>query len=98
MFQIDELASAVNIGPKTAAETFQFANNFWYCIGTPERTRRAVQLPTAESNGTYGQDPGFRNAADGDLQLIADSPTRKFGPRMAEDARKDRPTESNKEK
>lgn len=97
-FRIDELASAVNIGPKTAAATFQFANNFWYCIGTPERTRRAVQLPAAESNGTYGQDPGFRNAANGDLQLIAESPARNFGPRMADDARNDQPTKSNKEK
>lgn len=97
-FQIDELGSAVNIGPKTAPETFQFANNFWYCIGTPERTRRAVQLPTAESEGTFGQDPGFRNAAGGDLQLIADSPAHKFGPRPSEDARQDRPTESKKEK
>ena len=97
-FQIDELDSAVNIGPKTAPETFQFANNFWYCIGTPERTRRAVQLPTAESDGTYGQDPGFRNPADGDLQLIANSPAGKFGPRTSEDARSDRPTKSNEEK
>lgn len=87
-FQLDELSSAVNIGPKTAPETFQFADNFWYGIGSHERTRRAVQLPTAESNGTYGQDPGFKNAANGDLQLIAGSPARNFGPRMADDARK----------
>lgn len=87
-FQSDELVSAVNVGPKTATETFQFANNFWYCIGAPDRTRSAVKLPTAESKGVYGQDPGFRDAAGGDLQLIADSPARHFGPRIAEDARK----------
>ncbi len=83
-FQADELAAAVNIGPQTAPETFQFANNFWYCLDRPEPTRRAVQLPTVESGGTYGQDPRFRDAAHGDLRLAADSPARKFGPRPSQ--------------
>lgn len=82
-FQVDELAAAVNIGAKTAPETFQFAHNFWYAIGAPDRTRRAVQLPTSEADGVYGQDPKFRDPAKGDFQLTADSPAKGFGPRSA---------------
>jgi hypothetical protein len=55
----------------------------------PQRTQRAVQLPTAETDGIYGQDPQFRNPAAGDLELNAASPARQFGPRPAQAARPD---------
>ncbi|MCE9606168.1 MAG: right-handed parallel beta-helix repeat-containing protein [Planctomycetia bacterium] len=81
-FRSEELVSAVNIGPRTAPETFRFTDNFWYCLDAPETTQRRVQLPTAESGGVYDQAPGFRNEAKKDLQLIADSPASGFGPRI----------------
>ena len=80
-FHSSDVSTIVNIGPKTAPDTFQFANNFWYCIDRPDSTRRAVQLPTAESNGEYGTDPRFRTASKGDFRLATDSPARRFGPR-----------------
>jgi hypothetical protein len=80
-FRLDELRTAVNVGPGTAPETFRFAGNFWYCLDRPDRTQAAVQLPTVETGGTYGRDPGFRNAEAGDLTLDGESPAREFGPR-----------------
>ena len=95
-FQMDEVATTVNVGPKTAPETFQFAGNFWYCLDSPDRTSRAVQLPTAESGGTYGQDPGFVDASKGDLRLTADSPAIKFGPRKDNDTRTNAPPKASR--
>jgi hypothetical protein len=82
-FRSDEVRATVNIGPRTAPESFRFAGNHWYCIDMPERTRRAVQLPTAETEGVYGSDPKFRDPEKADLQLEADSPARNTGPRPA---------------
>jgi hypothetical protein len=83
-FKTGELSTLVNIGSQTSPETFRFSGNFWYCLDMPDRTRRAVQLPTAETDGIYGQDPQFRNPAEGDLELNPQSPARRFGPRPAE--------------
>jgi len=85
-FQSDELATTVNIGPGTSPETFQFSGNLWYCLDLPEQTRRAVRLPTAETDGTYGQDPQFKNPAEHNLELNAASPARRIGPRPSEAA------------
>ena len=85
VFQAGDLSTAVNVGPGTEPKSFQFADNFWYCIDRPESTRRAVQLPTPESGGVYGQDPRFRDAPQGDLRLTADSPARTCGPRPIQD-------------
>jgi len=81
VFRAKEIASAINIGARTSPETFEFAANFWYCEDRPDRTQRIVQLPSAEKNGVYGQDPQFQDAAKGDLQTKAESPAGKFGPR-----------------
>ena len=80
-FRSDELATTVNIGGKTSPRTFKFADNFWYCIDRPEKSRRAIQLPTAETGGVYGKSPRFRNAAKGDLRPAVGSPARDYGPR-----------------
>lgn len=45
----------LNIGGGTAPETFKFARNWWYCADRPERS--TPKLPTAETEGVYGQDP-----------------------------------------
>lgn len=81
VFRSDELAYPVNIGDKTSPESFEFAENFWHCLDRPEKTRRTVQLPTAEKDGTYGEDPMFQNADEGDLRLAAGSPAKNHGPR-----------------
>ncbi len=67
----------VNVGPNTDPATFQFARNWWYCLDAPARSRPT--LPAAESAGTYGQDPRFRDAAQGDVSLQTDSPARGVG-------------------
>lgn len=67
----------VNIGSGTAPETFRFARNWWYCLDEPARSR--PKLPVAEVDGIYGQSPQFRNAAQGDLRLPANSPARHAG-------------------
>lgn len=66
-----------NIGPHTAAETFRFARNFWFCLDRPERSHPT--LPTPEENGQYGLDPRFLDAAAGDFRLQADSPAQGCG-------------------
>jgi len=63
----------VNIGPKTAPETFHFARNWWYCTDNPERS--TPSLPSPESDGVYGRDPMVGD----DLSLRAGSPARKAG-------------------
>ena len=81
VFRSDELAYPVNFGPKTEPKSFQFADNFWFCIDRPEKTRRAVRLPTEEQGGVYGSDPRFRDADQGDLRVATDGPAKVFGPR-----------------
>jgi len=76
-FRSDEWAEAVNIGPKTAPQTFRFARNLWYCLDNPAKSRPA--LPTQETGGVYGKNPLFRNAERGDLRLKPNSPARKIG-------------------
>jgi hypothetical protein len=45
----------VNIGGKTAPDTFKFARNWWYCVDRPGRSQ--PRLPTAEQDGSYGMEP-----------------------------------------
>lgn len=84
VFHAEELATAVNVGPKTAPGTFEFAENFWYAIGAAESTRRAVKLPTVERDSLYGEDPGFVDEDHGDFSLRPDSAAREYGPRAKE--------------
>ncbi|MBI4585371.1 MAG: hypothetical protein HY717_15265 [Planctomycetes bacterium] len=67
----------VNIGPDTAPETFQFARNWWFCLDQQARSR--PKLPVGETDGAYGKDPLFQDAASGDLRLRPDSPARQVG-------------------
>ena len=81
VFRAAEIGSLVNVGGSTSPETFEFADNFWYCEDRPDRTERAVQLPTKEKNGVYGRDPQFQDAEQGDFTLKPDSPVQNAGPR-----------------
>lgn len=62
----------INIGPGTAAETFKFAANLWYCEDRADRSR--PELPTAEADGVVGKNPQFRDPAKGDLGVPPGSP------------------------
>ena len=77
VFRSDEVVRTVNIGPGTAPETFTFARNFWYCIDDPDKS--LPDLPSAEENGTYGEDPLLRDPEKGDLRLRPNSPAHKAG-------------------
>lgn len=79
-----EISALVNVGSGTSPETFAFAENVWYCEDRPERTKQAVQLPTEEKKGVYGQKPQFKDAAKRDFALRAGSPAKNAGPRPSE--------------
>jgi hypothetical protein len=70
-FSRAQINTHVNIGPNTAAETFQFANNLWYAFDQPAQSEPA--LPSPETSGIAGQNPQFKNAAAGDYALPATS-------------------------
>lgn len=67
----------VNIGPGAAPATFTFARNFWLCADAPAHSRPT--LPVTETEGVYGVNPLFRDAAAGDFRLRPNSPARKMG-------------------
>lgn len=62
----------INVGPGTAADTFRFAGNFWYCEDRPEQG--APVLPTPDKDRIEGKDPAFRNPAKGDYTVRPGSP------------------------
>jgi hypothetical protein len=68
-FRSDEVREVINIGVKTAPETFEFSGNVWYCIDRPAETRRPVRLPVRETEGSYGADPGFKDPDNGDVRI-----------------------------
>ncbi len=80
-FRSDQVRSIVNVGGGTSPETFQFANNHWFCIDDPARSR-PDGLPTVELNGNYGQDPRFLNESQLDLRFSDQSPVRDAGVRL----------------
>ncbi len=62
VLRADQIRTVVNIGPHTAAETFRFADNFWFCEDRPDASRPA--LPSPEIGGVYGIDPQLETAAE----------------------------------
>ena len=76
VFRSGELREAVNIGPDTAPQTFQFRENFWYCEDDPARSR--PKLPADEQNGTYGVDPQIE-VRGGEIILPDSSPAHDYG-------------------
>ncbi len=55
VFRRSQVSVEVNVGAKTAPETFKFAKNQWFAADRPDRSK--PNLPTPETNGTYGTDP-----------------------------------------
>jgi hypothetical protein len=62
VFDARTLRAHCNVGPNTRPETFRFEANLWYAADAPERSR--PQLPTAETGGVYGKDPGIAPGRD----------------------------------
>lgn len=55
VFRRQDLREAINIGPGTAAGTFQFVENQWFAEDHPQRSEPT--LPAGEFGGRYGIDP-----------------------------------------
>lgn len=55
VFRRSQVGIEVNVGTKTAPETFRFVKNRWFAEDRPDRSR--PQLPTEETDGVYGRDP-----------------------------------------
>jgi len=77
VWRSDEVSTPVNVGPHVATATFQFARNYWYCIDAPARS--IPRLPVVEKDPRGNVDPGFMDAAQGDLRLGEKSPARAHG-------------------
>lgn len=65
VFRSDEIRAHVNISDGTSPETFTFEANQWYCLDAPARSK--PDLPTEETNGTYGIDPNLQDPEQGDF-------------------------------
>jgi hypothetical protein len=70
------VATAVNVGPKTAPDTFTFRDNFWYC---EDRPASRPDLPTREPGGVYGVDPKLATSKDGVPGAPAESSAKAYG-------------------
>ena len=77
VFDSGALSTTVNIGDATAPESFVFERNWWYAQDNPANSHPT--LPTAEINGTYGQNPQLRNPEAGDFRLLPNSPAAHVG-------------------
>jgi hypothetical protein len=67
------LSTPVNVGPYTDPESFEFSHNLWYAHDSPGDSQPGG-LPVAESDGLYGEDPGFANADADDFHIDDASP------------------------
>lgn len=76
-YRRDEMRTTVNVGDRTAPETFRFDGNYWFAIDDPAQS--VPNLPVAEVGARGGRDPGFRDAPGGDFGLSPDSPARGCG-------------------
>jgi hypothetical protein len=43
----------INVGARTAPDSFEFARNWWFCTDRPDRSR--PRLPVQETGGVYGR-------------------------------------------
>ena len=71
VFRSGELSTSVNIGDKTAPETFQFSGNHWFCSDQPAQTKRLLRLSLSEANGSYGVDPQLADPEKGNLNIAS---------------------------
>ncbi len=74
VFRSDEVREVVNIGDKTAPETFTFVGNHWHCLDRPEATERLLRLAGEGNRRHLRVDPGLKNAEEGDLAIPGRQP------------------------
>lgn len=55
VFERAKVRGVVNIGAKTAPETFRFHHNLWFASDSPARSK--PRLPVKETDSIYGVDP-----------------------------------------
>lgn len=70
-FDRGRLSTYVNVGPNTQGATYEIANNLWYAADAPAQSE-PTNLPVAETDGIYGQEP-FADASQAP-RLTAASP------------------------
>lgn len=65
----------VNVGPNTAPETFEFANNLWFALDDDGFAGPSLSggIPPAEDS-VVQQDPNFADLAGGDYRIDTNSP------------------------
>jgi hypothetical protein len=80
-FDRAQIRTYVNLGPNTDAASFRFAHNLWYAYNQPNQSKPT--LPSAETNGVYGRNPLFANAASGDFSVPTNSPAAAAGKRLS---------------
>jgi hypothetical protein len=77
VYNAGAVRSVVSSGGGTQPETFTFTSNLWYAEDAPARSR--PQLPSPETGGVYGTDPGVKPKPDGDLSTPRRGATVKVG-------------------
>ena len=82
VYRRSDVATHVNVGMSgnPAADTFVFAENWWFCDDSPQRSR--PELPMQERDGVWGQDPQVTLNAAG-LPEIGDKAATRYGARPA---------------
>jgi hypothetical protein len=74
VFRSEEVREVFNIGPNTEPKTFTIAGNVWHCLDRPDDTRRLVRTPVAETDGTYGVMPKFKDPENGNVRIAGRKP------------------------
>ncbi len=72
------IAEMVNVGPYTAATTFEFKNNLWYAYNNPAQSQ-PTGLPVAEIGAIYGVNPGFLKLGDSTFSILTTSAAARSG-------------------
>ena len=73
------LENGVNIGPKTAPETFQFARNWWFDRENPAQSRPNWWDLPPDTTGRFGENPMLVAPDTGDFRLAPASPVKANG-------------------
>jgi len=83
VFRSADVRTHINIGPNTAPQTFIFSRNWWYCDDAPAQSRPT--LPTRETDGIVGRDPGIALDESGLPVIPSDAPAAGYGAARAGD-------------
>jgi len=67
----ENLRTETNVGANTRPETFRFANNFWFDFAASQP--RLPLIPVKDSTISFGLNPGFVDAENGNFRLKRDS-------------------------